>query len=192
MGYLVGLKEYLDTMYHHSVFDQALASSELWELHLHGHRVVKATIVENTTYDLKMDVAGQGQEMLPKVHVKLLYQANLSAAVHKLIKVDQKVQALGLAPILAPQHRHFVKNKTLFPLMQERQVAFFTLLEGETIRGIVADFSRYEITVNLKGGTPIVILRHGVYDLRNKQGRCLLKAFQDQHKDWEKSSIFVS
>lgn len=191
MGYLAGLKEYLDTMYHHSVFDRALASREPWELHLHGQRVVKATIVENMTYDLKVDVTGQGQEELPKVHIKLLYQANLSVAVRQLIKVDQKVRALGLTPILAPQQRYFVKNKTLFPLMQERQVAYFTLLEGEMIRGIVADFSRYEIAVNLKGGTPIVILRHSVYDLRNKQGRCLLKTFQDQHKDWEKSSIFV-
>jgi len=190
MGHLVGLKEYLEATYHHSVFDQALQSQQPWELHLHGQRVIKATVVENLTYDLKVHTEGQGQEELPKINVKFLYQADLAAAVRKLIKIDQKTQALALSPILAPHQRHFVKNKTLFPLMKERQVAFFTLLEGEMIRGIVADFSRYEIILHLKGGLPIVMLRHSIYDLRNKQGRCLLKVFQDQHKDWEKSALF--
>jgi hypothetical protein len=191
MGHLVGLKEYLQATYQHSVFAQALASQQPWELHLHGQRVVRATVTENLTYDIKVDIEGQGPEELPKINVKFLYQADLSAAIRKLIKIDQKTQARALSPILAPHERYFVKNKTLFPLMKERQVAFFTLLEGEMIRGIIADFSRYEITVHLKGGLPIIVLRHSIYDLRNKQGRCLLKSFQDQHKDWEKSALFV-
>jgi hypothetical protein len=102
------------------------------------------------------------------------------------------VQALGLEPIYAPAERYIVKNKTLFPLMKEREVVFCTLLEGEVIRGIIADFSRYDLTIHAKGGLPIVILRHSIYDLRNKQGRCLLKSFQDQHKDWQKTALFVS
>jgi hypothetical protein len=76
--------------------------------------------------------------------------------------------------------------------MQERQVVFCTLLEGELIRGLVAEFSRYDMTIHVKGGLPIVIMRHSVYDLRDKKGRCLLKSFQDKHKDWEKSALFVS
>jgi hypothetical protein len=48
------------------------------------------------------------------------------------------------------------------------------------------------MTIHVKGGLPIVIMRHGVYDLRDKKGRCLLKSFQDKHKDWEKSALFVS
>ena len=75
--------------------------------------------------------------------------------------------------------------------MKEKQVMFFTLLEGEIIRGIIADFSRYEITVILKGGSPITILRHSIYDLRDKRGRCFLKLFQETRTDWEKSNLFV-
>jgi len=191
MGQLVGLKAYLDVAYGRSVFDQALASHAPWTLHLHGQRIVQATVVENHTYDLKIDMAAAGPVDVPKIQVKCLYPVELSAAVRKLLKVDKQVAALELEPILMPTQRHFVKNKTLFPLMHEKQVVFFTLLEGEIIRGIIADFSRYDITVNLRGGMPIVLLRHSVYDARDKTGRCLLKTFQDSHRDWQKSPLFV-
>lgn len=192
MGQLQGLQDYLVTSYDHSVFAQVLESHQPWTWHLHGQRIVQASIVENLTYDLKLDVVGEGVQDLPKIQVKCLYPTDVAATVTPLIKTDKKVRALGLQPILAPGERHFVKNKTLFPMMQDRQVIFFTLLEGEVIRGIVAAFSRYEITVHLKGGTPIVLLRHSIYDARTKNGRCLLKPFQDQHKDWQKSHLFVS
>ena len=76
--------------------------------------------------------------------------------------------------------------------MKEKQVVFFTLLEGEVIRGVVADFSRYDITVNLKGGVPLTFLRHSLYDVRNKKGRCFLKSFQEKQRDWQKSDLYVS
>ena len=76
--------------------------------------------------------------------------------------------------------------------MKENEVVFFTLLEGDLLRGVIAGFSRYEITINLKGGVPLTILRHSIYDLRNKKGRCFLKSFQEEHRDWEKSKLYVS
>lgn len=192
MAYLLGLEEYLDKAYNISIFDQALSSKQPWELHLHNHRIVSAEVIENLKYDLKLKIEGEGQELVPKVNIKMIYQGDLSEPVSSLLKVDKKVKSLGLEPILAPGKRYHIKNKTLFPLMKERQVVFFTLLEGEIIRGIIAGFSRYEVTINLKGGVPIVILRHGIYDLRDKKGRCYLKSFQDKYKDWEKSDLFVS
>jgi hypothetical protein len=192
MGSLVGFKEYLDAAYRRSVFEQAMASQQPWDLHLHGQRVVTARVVENSTYDLKLAVPEQGEETLPKIQVKLLYPAECSVAVRPLLKVDKKIQTLGLLPLATWKERHFVKNKTLFPLMKEAQVVFFTLLEGEIIRGLIAEFSQYDITVHLKGGVPVMLLRHSIYDVRNKEGRCLLKAFQDAHRDWEKSALFVS
>ncbi|MEJ2724650.1 MAG: hypothetical protein P8175_08390 [Deltaproteobacteria bacterium] len=192
MGYLLGLQEYLDEHYGHSVFDQALDSKQVWEFHVHGCRILKATVLENLKYDVKMHIEGQQkQEVLPKVQVKCLYPADLAEAIRGFIKTEEKVRALGLEPIFSPHKRHFVKNKSLFPLMKEREVVFFTLLEGEVIRGIIADFTRYDISVHLKGGKPVTILRHSIYDLRNKKGRCFLKSFQEEHRDWEKSSLFV-
>lgn len=191
MGFLLGLQEYLDDTYHTSVFDQAFESKEPYEFHLHGHRIVKATVVENLKYDLSLHSAETGEMHLPKTDVKLLYPAALSDAVRPLLKADRKVRDLQLEPIIPARKRHHIKNKSLFPLMKERQVVFFTLMEGEVVKGLVTGFTRYEITVSLKGGIPVVVLRHSVVDLRDKKGRCFLKSSQETHRDWEKSDLFM-
>ena len=192
MGSLLGLKEYLAESYNTSVFDQAFESQEPWELHLHNHRIIKSKVQENSRYDLRLSTKETGEELLPKTDVKLLYPSDLSDSVRPLLKTDNKVRDLGLEQIISPRMRHHIKNKSLFPLIKERSVLFFTLLEGEIIKGLVTGFTRYEITVSLKGGTPVHILRHSIYDLRDKKGRCFLKSFQETHRDWEKSDLFVS
>ncbi len=191
MGHLKGLDEYLDKYYGISIFDPAHSSNQQWKMHIHRNRIIKADITEDLKFDLKVKIDGEQDEVLPKVNINLLYPAELSDAVVPLLKTDQKVRNLSLEPILAPQHRFHIKNKTLFPLMKERNVIFFTLIEGEQVRGIIANFSRYEITVNLKGGIPLTILRHSIYDVRDKKGRCYLKSAQEKHKDWEKSDLFI-
>ena len=192
MGYLSGLREYLDEAYHISVFDQALASKQPWEFHIHNHRIIKARIIENLKYDVKVSVDGADDEVLSKTDIKLIYSEDLAESIKPMLKIDKKVRDLILEPIIPPKKRHHIKNKSLFPLMKEKIVLFFTLLEGEIVRGVVAGFSRYEITVNLKGGIPVTILRHSIYDLRDKKGRSYLKSFQEIHRDWEKSPLFVS
>jgi hypothetical protein len=192
MDYLVGLDEYLKENYDVSVFDKALASGKPWEFHLHGHLAVKAKVVENRIWDMTLDIEGKGKEELQKIQVKYLCPAEVSESLKPLIKMDKKIETLGLEPILSPRKRDFIKNKSLFPLMKEKEVLFFTLLEGEIIRGIISDFSRYDVTVNLKGGVPLTILRHSVYTLKNRKGRSFLKSFQETHRDWEKSPLFVS
>ncbi|MEW6326452.1 MAG: hypothetical protein AB1487_02490 [Thermodesulfobacteriota bacterium] len=190
MGYLLGLQEYLNQTYETSVFDRIVRSKELWIFHIHGSRTAKATVLENLRYDMKLDLEGQIED-LPKTQVKFLYPAHFCKSVGPLIKIDKKVRDLGLGPIISRRKRYFIKNKSLFPLMKEKQVVYFTLLEGEIIRGIIIDFSRYDVTVSLKGGIPVTVLRHAVYDLRNKKGRCFLKSVQEEQMDWQKSELFV-
>jgi hypothetical protein len=192
MGYLVGLEEYLREFYNKSIFEQVVDSGEPWEFHLHGRRTIRGRALENLTYDIKVETEAQQEQVLPKVEIKLLYPAYFDESVQPLIKINEQVLKLSLGPILSPRQRYFVKNKSLFPLMKDQEVVFFTLLEGELIRGIIAGFNRYEITVNLKGEIPVTILRHSIYDLRNKKGRCFLKSFQEEHRDWERSHLFVS
>lgn len=190
MGSLSGLQEYLDQNYGDSVFDVACSSREPWELHLHGHRIIQADIRVNLVYDLKIRGVDAEEPVLSKTDVKLLYPSKLSEQVKSLLKTDKNVSKLAFEPIIKPSLRHHVKNKSLFPLMKERQVVFFTLLEGEVIKGLITGFSRYEITCSLKGGLPVTILRHAIYDLRNKKGRSFLKSFQEKHKDWKKSDLY--
>ena len=192
MGQLNGLDEYLDRKYHLSIFDQAHSSQEPWELHLHGHQIITARILKNAKYEVHAENSGRVDSILPKTEIKLLYPADLGEAVRPLIEIDNKVTDLKLEPIPTPKKRYHIKNKSLFPLMHEKRVVFFTLLEGEIIRGIVTGFSRYEITANLKGGIPVTIMRHSIYDLIDKKRRCFLKSFQETHRDWEKSPLFAS
>ncbi len=191
MGYLQGLNEYLNENYEVSVFDKVVASGKPCQFHLHTHRTIRAVVLENGKWEMTVDVDGQGKEDLQKIQVKWLCPADLADKVRSLVKTDSKVEGLKLEPIFSPHRRRFIKNKSLFPLMQAKEVVFSTLLEGEVIRGIITAFSRYDMTIGLKGGMPVTILRHSVYDLRNKAGRCFLKSFQEEHRDWEKSPLFI-
>ncbi len=169
-------KKYLMDNYEKSAFDSALNDTSPWVYHLHGRRIVSARLTRNSTYEIVLAADGQAEEEIPKTDVKLLCPVSHSEAVAGLIKVDQKVRARELDPIISLKERHHIKNKTLFPLMEERTVLFFTLLEGEVIRGLVTDFSRYDLTISLKGGVTVVVMRHAVLDVRDKKGRCYLKA----------------
>ena len=191
MGELSGLSEYLEKTYEKSIFDEVLASGKPWMFHLHGNNTLGAVVSEIRKWDITLDIEGKGREDIQKIQIKYLYPADLDESVIPLVKRDQKVADQNLEPIFAPGYRHFIKNKSLFPLMQEKEVLYFTLLEGEIIKGIVTDFSRYDVTVSMKGGLPVTILRHSIYDLRNKKGRSFLKTFQEQQRDWEKSPLFV-
>jgi sRNA-binding regulator protein Hfq len=191
MGYLQGLQQYLDESYEVSIFDQALSSKDMLEIHMHRHIIIKAKVLENFKYDIKIETQGNGNEVIPKVSIKMLYPLSQQEAATGLIKTDNKVRGLDLEPILAPGKRYHIKNKSLFPLMKEKTVVFFTLLEGEIIRGIIAGFSRYEITVNMKGGVPVTLMRHSILYLRDKKCRSFMKSFQAIHRDWEKSGLFV-
>jgi hypothetical protein len=191
MGYLLGFKDYLDENYNTTVFDQVLESKQLWQFHIHGHRIVKAKILENLTYDLNLDIEGEGKKEIPKIHVKFLYPVDTAESAGSLLKIDSRIKELALDPIFSAKDRYFIKNKSLFPLMKEKQVLFFHSLEGDIIRGIISDFSRYDITVALKGGIPLTILRHCIYDLRDKKGRCFLKSTQERSRDWRKSDLYI-
>ncbi|RJR27713.1 MAG: hypothetical protein C4582_00290 [Desulfobacteraceae bacterium] len=189
-GHIAGLEEYLAANYGKSVFDTEAGSGRNWMLHTHGNLVDQGVISENLKFDICFIPQGRPPKVIPKVVIKLLYPSSFSDAVSKLLKTEERVKAMRLEPIIKPTHRNHVKNKTLFPLMKDRSVLFFTLLEGEVLKGIIQHFSRYEITLSMKGEVPVTILRHSIYDLRDKRGRCLLKSFQDIHRDWEKSPLF--
>ncbi len=191
-GHLLGLSEYLAENYGRSVFDEALAAGAPYRWHVHPGRTFSGPVTENLVYDVRVHVTGSGVELLPKVQVKFLYPVALIESVGPQLRAEPQVQALGLEPIPAPGKRFHVKNKSLYPLMRERTVLFFTLLEGELLRGIVAGFTRYEITLHVKGGHPVTLLRHAVRDIRDKRGRCFLKSFQEIHRDWTKSPLYVA
>jgi len=190
MAELLGLRDHLNGPYKKTVFDDIYKSGKPWVFHMHDRKIVKGEILENQTYDVRMRSDGM-EELIQKTDIKLLYPEEYAEKIRVLIKkIDKKVAKSNLKAIEVRRDRFFIKNKTLFPLMIEKEVVFLTLLEGEIIKGLIFDFNRFEITINLKGGIPVTILRHSVYDARNKKGRCLLKSTQQKSRDWKKSSVY--
>ena len=188
MKMLQGFSEYKKENYHRSCFTELIQSQEKALLFCHDGQLLEAEIAQETPFDL---ILSNGQEPLPKVAVQACARASEKKALAKLIKWDSKVKEDHNAPILAPGERYFIKNKSLYPLMKEREVLFFTLLGGEKIKGIMTGFSRYDIEVHMKGGVAITLLRHAIFDVRNKKGRCFLKSVQKEAREWKKSELYA-
>jgi sRNA-binding regulator protein Hfq len=170
------LQEYLDAHYAESVFGDLKASGADATLYLHNHLIRSGRIKEDKKFDIIFfSDDGKEEEEIQKVIIKCLCPSDIHETVKSLFKVSNEVRAKGIDPIFSPGPRYHIKNKTLFPLMEQKQVLLFTLLEGEVLRGIVSGFTRYEITLSMKGGLFMTIFRHAIYDLRDKKGRCYLK-----------------
>ncbi|MDZ7762146.1 MAG: hypothetical protein U5L00_18075 [Desulfovermiculus sp.] len=191
MQYLAGLKEYLDVNYDSFALDKA-ASQGTWHVfHLHGRGILPAYIVENHTYETTLKDKNGHRFPVHKTDIKFFHSVEEALEIAEKIKIDRSVRSMGLEPIYSTKGRNFIKNKSLYPLMLDREVLFITLLEGEILRGVIQAFNRYEIQLSLKTGLTVTILRHALYDVRNKKGRSFLKSVQDRKKDWKKSQYYV-
>lgn len=127
--------------------------------------------------------------VIPKVEI-LLVCAPGNADTLGGSKKGQPFTATPTPPLIRPKDRNYIKNRTLFTLMMERQVFEITLLNNMQVRGLADGFNLYEIRMHLKGGIPVTILRHGILSAQTKTGRSLLKTDQARLKDWKKSSLF--
>ncbi len=191
MAYLSGLKEYMDEHYRHSILATAFESGEQYSLFIHGPNIINGTIIRNGIYDLDFSQDNGEQLTLEKTDIKFVCPFSDTDKVKKIIKIDKKTAKKKNTPIIKGKDRHYVKNKTLFPLMKERQVLICTTLEGDQLKGLISDFSRYEIILSLKGGVPVTIFRHSILDLSDKKRHCYLKSTQQNSKDWQKSQLYV-
>lgn len=169
------LNRYLEENYEKSVFDRMEREQETWTLYLHGSRVVSGRVKTNKKYDILFETGDGGEEEIPKHNVKFLCLGKDAREVSNVLKVDEKVRKRKFEPILRKENRNYIKNKTLFPLMNERTLLFFTTLEGDILGGLVGGFTRYEIQVLGKKGIPVTLLRHAVYDVRDKKKKSYLK-----------------
>jgi len=181
------LNSYLAENYQKSIFDHMEKEGETWTLCLHGNRVVSGTVKTNKQYDVVFLSEDGIEEEIPKHNIKILYLKKDEAEVQKGVKTDDGVKKKKLEPILNPQDRNHIKNKTLFPLMNERVLLFFTTLEGDMLGGIVGGFTRYEIQVLGKKAIPVILLRHAVYDIRDKRKKSYLKQAVEARKKTSKS-----
>ncbi len=191
MGYLRGFNDYLSQNYNRDLFDEFKEKGIWLDFLLHGKRLVSGRILRNLKFDLLIKNEDREEFQIPKVYVKCFYLSKARVEASRAIKHDSEVEALKLKPILKPEKRYHIKNKTLYPLMIEREPVRITLLEGEVVRGIIEDFTRFDLIVKISDSLNVIVLRHAVYRFENERGRNLLKSFQDEQKDWEKSPLWI-
>jgi len=172
---LEGLKEYLREHQMESVFEKACGKAGAWTVFLHDRRRLTGTITGNETYEFDLSTPEGSLEKIHKVKVNFLCEEIHLAEVLKQMKTVDNPPEKPEGPHFAPGYRHHVKNKTLYPLMNRKEVLYVTMLGGEVLRGIVQGFSRFEIYLSMKRGVPVVLLRHAVLDVRDKKDRSYLK-----------------
>lgn len=154
-----------------SFFQEECGSGAAWCFFLHDRKKLTGTIVRNEKFECDVADPQGAEQRIHKVRVKFACPAVFAEGVERQLKLDEAVAARKEGPHFLPKYRHPIEDGVLFDLMNRREVLFFTMLEGEILRGIVRGFSKYEIRLAMKGDVPVVILRHGVYDLRDKRGR---------------------
>ena len=156
--------------YEYSRFNEAYEKKEKIVLFLHEHRQMVGRITKMKKYDFFFLPEGsEKEEELAKLSVKYIVTPTHLQTLSKLIKQDKKFAREKKELIVKKKERNHIKNKTLFPLMLKRVVVLLTTLDGDIIRGLIAGFSRYEIQINLKNGTPVIVLRHSVANITDKE-----------------------
>jgi sRNA-binding regulator protein Hfq len=182
---LAGLQDYLAAHQKDSVFAQQAGRDASWCLFLHGDQRKTGRIQRDEPYEIDFVTEENVVEKIHKVRVKILCEASKEQEVLQRLKTDPALKGKPEGPHFGPRYRHHIKNKTLYPLMNRKEVLFFVTLEGEVLRGVVTGFSRFEIYLSMKGGISVVLLRHAVSDVRDKKGQCFLKeAVEKRGKYW--------
>lgn len=172
---LAGLPDYLEAHQKDSIFQREAGKESSWCLFLHGNQRKTGKIQSDETYEIELVMQDGSVEKVHKVNVKMLCEASKEEEVLGRLKTNEALKEAPEGPHFGPRYRHHIKNKTLFPLMNRREVLFFSTLEGEVLRGVVTGFSRFEIDISMKGGVSVVLLRHAVFDVRDKKGRSFSK-----------------
>ena len=182
---LAGLQDFLQAHQKDSVFDREVGKESSWCLFLHGDERKKGKIQNDQTYEIDLVTQGGVVEKIHKVNVKMLCEASKEEEVLGRLKTNEALKGAPEGPHFGPRYRHHIKNKSLFPLMNRKEVLFFSTLEGEVLRGVVTGFSRFEISLSMKGGVSVVLLRHAIFDVRDKKGRSYSKeAVEKTGKYW--------
>ncbi len=196
MKKLDGLNEYKSTGQPPSIFDELAASSEQTVFHCCNGFDLVGTVANNATYELTFTpenaVNEQENISMAKVEILCVYKPADREKFSAQTKIKQDTTPTNpAAPLIKNVDRHHIKNKTLYPLMKERQVMRLTLLDGTILAGLATGFNKHEIRMSLKGGIAVTVLRHGVLSAETKAGRSLLKRDQEKFRDWKKSPLYM-
>ncbi len=105
-------------------------------------------------------------ERLHKLQVKLVYRSEDRKAVRKATGRDKAYKDVQAEPAWRIQDRYHCPDKLLYPWLESKVRVQLTTVEGDRIQGVIAWYSRYEITIEVKGGALLTVLRHALAEVR--------------------------
>ncbi|MBN2799538.1 MAG: RNA chaperone Hfq [Deltaproteobacteria bacterium] len=148
-----------------SVLDAYQVSGAPLRVALVGGEVVEGTIVSVEPYAVMMAPAKEQEAR--EIHKLSMLYAHPPAdwkAIKKAIKSDKKVAALGLVPPPTPKDRYTISTSRLFRYLDTAAEVEVVLVSGDRLQGTVGWFSRFEISMNTKGGE-VVVFRHALHEM---------------------------
>lgn len=139
-----------------------------------GERITLARFDEDTVAATVSDVQPYSVFAQPdkgdvleihKLSLKYVYNPEDWKKVRKSLKKDKSVASRGITPAKQPQDRYTCSDKRLFGYVDAQREVVATLVDGDSFRGVVVWFSRYEFGLKVKGDVEVTIFRHALHDL---------------------------
>ncbi|MFT4627514.1 MAG: sRNA-binding regulator protein Hfq [Myxococcota bacterium] len=141
-----------------------LVAEAALELALTDRRRLRGVVRAVDAYSFTLDVDGVETE-IHKLEVKYGYEPTLWKKVRKAVRSDKALSKDPKAPATRPQDRYSCSDRRMYGYLDSSREVAVTLLEGETLRGRVLWFSRYEFGLEVKGGVEVTIFRHALANL---------------------------
>ena len=156
------LNAYREANQDRSIWHEYQASGAPLLLATVGRMFRTVSVVEVGKYDVSiMDEEGASSS-LPKLSVKYAYSPEHKGLVRKLIRRDSAYVEQESMPDRRPQNRFHLRDELLMLAIKRETALKMKLCEGEALRAPVQWFSRFEFSVDVGDGVPMVIFRHAL------------------------------
>ncbi|MCA9573199.1 MAG: hypothetical protein KC656_35430 [Myxococcales bacterium] len=130
-------------------------------LGLNGGDTVDGTPLEVGAYAVKLSTR-EGERELHKLAIHYAHDPADWKSIKKAMRRDKAVADQKLQPVTLPQDRYGCSDKRLFNYVDTGVDVTVCMLSGELVKGRVLWFSRYEFTLQVRGGAEIGVFRHAL------------------------------
>ena len=150
-----------------SVFEEAEQDGQRRTFAVLGRANRHVHVEQVHRYELDVvEEEGAEPERLHKLQVKLVYRPEDRKAVRKALGRDKAYKNVVAEPTWRIQDRYHCHDKQLFPWLEAKTRVQLLTVEGDRVQGVIAWYSRYEITLELRGDGRVTVLRHALVDAR--------------------------
>jgi hypothetical protein len=162
------MKEHIEANHARSILDLALADGQPRVFGLHGHRLVRAKLVDLNPYELTL-VAEDGDAPAGPLGLVHKLQVKFVASVTDIDKVRSVVQHktdfVSREPIARPQDRYRCANKRMFSWYDAKTPIELTTLEGDLVVGPLNWIGRWELGVAAGDEMELILFRHAIANI---------------------------